>query len=64
VLADLLKRTRKALMYGLDTIDIPIDEDVMKFFLMEIEVYFYGSKKRGGCLFDKSKDVNQRLRTF
>ena len=38
-------------MYGLGTIDIPMDEDIMIFFLKEIEAYVYGSKKRCGCLF-------------
>jgi len=33
---DLLKSTRKALIYRLGTIDIPLDEDVMKFLSKDV----------------------------
>jgi len=42
---DLLKRTRKALMYGLGTIDIPVDEDVMKFFQRRLKYMFMDLKR-------------------
>ena len=42
---DLLKRTQKALMYELGTINIPVDEDVVKFFQRKLKYMFMDLKR-------------------